>query len=326
KVIHWVGGKPPVDEPPCGFDGSACREAPDKWREIIAGVLAGLFVTTSIVALVTYRNWKYEKEIAGLLWQIYLKDLQVYSRNTQISGSKMSLLSQCSQESRFFGQMYTQTATYKGTLVALKELKYTKRSVDLPRETKKEMKLMKEIHHANINPFIGAYIEPNCVYIVTEYCAKGSLQDILENANLKLDSMFIASLVFDLISAMTYLHESDLKVHGNLKSSNCVVTSRWVLQVTDFGLHQLRCSADFESINSQSYYRRLLWTAPELLKCSLYKGTQKGDVYAFAIIIHEIFVREGPFCVNSEFCKFSEKDIVQYVKECKDPDDPFRPE
>lgn len=54
---------------------------------------------------------------------------------------------------------------------------------------------------------------------------------------------------------MLYIHGSILGFHGNLKSSNCVVTSRWVLQITDFGLHDLRHSAESDSIGEHQYYR-----------------------------------------------------------------------
>ena len=35
---------------------------------------------------------------------------------------------------------------------------------------------------------------------------------------------------------MKFLHESDFKVHGNLKSKNCVVNSRWTVKLQDFYL------------------------------------------------------------------------------------------
>ena len=34
---------------------------------------------------------------------------------------------------------------------------------------------------------------------VSEYCPRGSLTDILKNDEIKLDNMFVASLVFDII-------------------------------------------------------------------------------------------------------------------------------
>ena len=41
----------------------------------------------------------------------------------------------------------------------------------------------------------------------------------------------------------------------------------------------------------------LLWKAPELLRSNVREvcGSQKGDVYAFAIILYEMMGRKGPW-------------------------------
>ena len=71
-------------------------------------------------------------------------------------------------------QVFTNVAIYRGTIVRTKELCFSKRR-EICRKTMKEMRLMREIRHDNINPFIGAVVEPNRIRIVSEYCHKGSL-------------------------------------------------------------------------------------------------------------------------------------------------------
>lgn len=69
-------------------------------------------------------------------------------------------------------------------------------------------------------------------------------QDVLENEDVKLDNMFIASLIADIIRGMIYLHESPLKYHGSLCTSNCLVDSRWVVKLSDFGLLTFKKGAE----------------------------------------------------------------------------------
>lgn len=96
---------------------------------------------------------------------------------------------------------------------------------------------------------------------------------------------------------MIYLHDSSIVSHGNLKSSNCLVDSRWVLQISDFGLHELKAGQEVSQESEENRVRSLLWRAPELLRMEHppARGTQKADVYSFAVILFEIIGRKGPW-------------------------------
>ncbi|XP_032575539.1 receptor-type guanylate cyclase Gyc76C isoform X1 [Drosophila sechellia] len=322
--IDWPsGGEKPADEPMCGFADELCKKVDTHYTSTVAAVVLGVLLFCSgVITMSIYRKWKIELEIEGLLWKIDPNEIKGYSGNEIVSSpSKVSLMSAQSYGSRWTNQFVTSTGRLRGAVVRIKELKFPRKR-DISREIMKEMRLLRELRHDNINSFIGASVEPTRILLVTDYCAKGSLYDIIENEDIKLDDLFIASLIHDLIKGMIYIHNSQLVYHGNLKSSNCVVTSRWMLQVTDFGLHELRQCAENESIGEHQHYRNQLWRAPELLRNHVH-GSQKGDVYAFAIIMYEIFSRKGPFGQIN----FEPKEIVDYVKKLPlKGEDPFRPE
>lgn len=98
---------------------------------------------------------------------------------------------------------YTRTGIYRGNIVAIKAISH--KNVDLTRVVRKELKQMTEIRHENIVPFVGASVEYGGVFILTSYCARGSLEDVLQNQDFKLDTIFIASLVADLIKVTPFM-------------------------------------------------------------------------------------------------------------------------
>ncbi|XP_051907043.1 atrial natriuretic peptide receptor 2 [Hippocampus zosterae] len=328
EKIHWPSGGPPLDNPPCVFstDDPSCNDGQLPVLGIVA-VGSGLaLIIFGISSFLIYRKLKLEKELAGMLWRIRWEDLQFESPNKyhKRAGSRLTL----SQRGSSYGslitahgkyQLFAKTGYFKGNLVAIKHV--NKKRIELTRQVLLELKHMRDVQFNHLTRFIGACIDPPNICIITEYCPRGSLQDILENESINLDWMFRYSLINDIVKGMNYLHNSYFGCHGNLKSSNCVVDSRFVLKITDYGLASFRSSC--ENDDSHALYAKKLWTAPELLIYDHHppQGTQKGDVYSFGIILQEIALRNGPFYV--EGMDLSPKEIVQKVRNGQKPY--FRP-
>ncbi|XP_044585548.1 atrial natriuretic peptide receptor 1-like isoform X3 [Cotesia glomerata] len=333
KRIHWSGGRlePPPDTPKCGYDGSLCPDKTLPGYAILSIVLSSIVVGLVVASVIIYRHYKLEVEIASMSWKVHWEDVIVVPIG-RTRGSMHSLAPNKQRGSQLTvywdddislpggggvdRNVYIPTGIYKNSKVAIKPLPRTK--VETSRPLLLELKRMKDLQHDHLVRFYGACVEPPHCCLLTEYCPKGSLQDILENDQIKLDRVFRGSLIHDIVRGMAYLHASEVKSHGNLKSSNCVVDSRFVLKITDFGLHELRKPSPGDSDedkDSYAHWKKQLWTAPELLRMERPppEGTQKGDVYSFAIIVHEIVVRQGPFYLGED-TNYTPREIVEGVR------------
>nr|XP_033799297.1 guanylate cyclase 2G-like isoform X2 [Geotrypetes seraphini] len=188
-----------------------------------------------------------------------------------------------------------------------------------------ELRLMRELKHENLVAFFGVCTEPPNICLVTQYCKKGSLKDVLRNSDIELDWIFKLSFAYDIVNGMHFLHNSPLISHGNLKPTNCLVDSRMQVKLSGFGLWEFKYGSTLRVITLKTTkYTDLYWTAPELLRLGTYpfQGTQKGDIYSFAIIMKELIynTEDGPF----QDLNMEPEEIINKLKD-RSPAVPFRP-
>ncbi|XP_051011451.1 guanylyl cyclase C isoform X2 [Acomys russatus] len=153
------------------------------------------------------------------------------------------------------------------------------------RQCKYDKKLLQSDYY-NLTKFYGTVKLDTRIFGVIEYCERGSLREVLNDTISYPDGTFMdwefkISVLNDVAKGMSYLHSSKIEVHGRLKSTNCVVDSRMVVKITDFGC------------NSILPPKKDLWTAPEHLRQA--SISQKGDVYSFGIVAQEIILRKETF-------------------------------
>uniref|UniRef100_A0A8D0G9H7 Guanylate cyclase n=1 Tax=Sphenodon punctatus TaxID=8508 RepID=A0A8D0G9H7_SPHPU len=191
------------------------------------------------------------------------------------SASCLTALSSCTGAiSTAKKQYFTQTGIYDGRTVAIKKI--MKKSFSLSKAIRKEVKHVRELDHPNLCKFIGGCIEVPNIAIVTEYCPKGSLSDVLLNEDIPLNWGFRFSFTTDVAQGMAYLHQHKM-YHGRLKSSNCVIDDRWVCKISDYGLQSYRQEDSSNTTDAYQQHLRQIYLAPEGHSVSNFEPTSAAD-------------------------------------------------
>ncbi|KAK7475977.1 hypothetical protein BaRGS_00032796 [Batillaria attramentaria] len=357
----------PPDTPACGFDGDECP--PDNTAEIAAPtVVVTIMLAGVVVFLVLYRNqwlgtssfcprvterccrwWKKEQQLYRKNWRIQWSDLKFDSQAGKLSGTQLNSkltgsrstnnsedpaasASNVSNNTSALSQIatavhYCQSARLGGNRVAVRMIR--RKSIRNDRKLLECMRLLTNLKHANLTAFYGVCIDPPNLCVVWEYCDKGSLQDVIHNTDYQLDSMVQFSLALDICAGLNFIHDSELKVHGNLRSSKCLVDTRWTCKLSGFGLREvLRTERPPADLDEQTRYAKLFWTAPEILRLRLkeeaHSPTQAADIYSVAIILKEIICKNDPYDEEIHGQHLTPKEIITRVS-APQGDTLFRP-
>ncbi|GMH44729.1 hypothetical protein BSKO_12681 [Bryopsis sp. KO-2023] len=170
-----------------------------------------------------------------------------------------------------------------------------------------EVTMLAELHHANVISFRGVCLDPPC--ILTEYCPRGSLYDVLKifrgpvwdddslgqsqspqaprhkKKKMKFDQKL--KIALGIAKGMYFLHKRYKPVlHRDLKSPNVVLREDWTAVVTDFGMARYKPTRLDFAVNP-------IWLSPEMMNNE--EPCKKSDVFSFAIIMWELLTGNYPW-------------------------------
>ncbi|CAL2041129.1 unnamed protein product [Caenorhabditis brenneri] len=325
-----IDRKMPKDEPDCGFRNERC----DYTLIIIGAALILLFIIAAVSIFFAQKLLE-KRALDKLPFRIYRDDLQFIDEEQLKSmlslGSTRTKMSNMNYGSRNHAIVGTNThAIYH---------KYNqRRPIIFSRADKTLLQLMKVAVHDNINPFLGmVWNEREEMLLVWKFCSRGTLQDIIYNECIQLDTKFHGAFIRDILAGLEYLHASQIGYHGSLTPWSCLIDRNWMVKLTDYGIadplerwekqqvisRDALTSEDDKSQATQS--TSILYEAPEMLKNREKNRTRRvdqdwmrqtqarrqlGDVYAFGLVMYEIIFRGMPFPEGT-----NQSELVEWLKD-----------
>nr|CAD2183841.1 unnamed protein product [Meloidogyne enterolobii] len=299
EAVIWAnrGGKRPLYKPICGYTGTECPQNITTYILIGVGLVLLLLVATLGGIGYAVREKLKEKERLtreclipfGELKNIKELKSNEDMRSLEADKSLKSLQSSQSGSTKLtsMDDKKLETENYVHFLYnreVVFAIKYQVR-VRIFNEDLFQLMKLRQLDHENLNKFCGLCTDAPILYAVWKHCQRGSLKDLIGKERYVGDSFVMFTLMRDIASGLIALHRSFIGAHGMLSSENCLINDRWQVKISDFGLNMIRESQTITK-------RKLLWTAPELLRENNRKGTKEGDVYSFAIICCELVNRE----------------------------------
>lgn len=192
-----------------------------------------------------------------------------------------------------FGRVYKAKSLASGRLVAVKIIDIEESDTVNPKLADTYSDLLKEINALqrlsdsgakNVNHVIEALPVGQSMWMVTEYCAGGSVATLMRpTAPGGLQEKWIIPILREVAEAIHWVHSQGI-IHRDLKCANVLITEVGDVQLCDFGVAGV-IETKFDK--RTTFIGTPHWMAPELFDEQASYGTEV-DIWAFGSMIYEI--------------------------------------
>ncbi|CAN6467338.1 unnamed protein product [Victoria cruziana] len=189
-----------------------------------------------------------------------------------------------------YGTVYKATLE-DGNQVAVKRLR--EKIAKNQREFETEVNMLGKIRHPNLLALRAYYLGPKGEkLLVFDFMPRGSLAAFLHarGPETPINWKTRMNMAIGAARGLSYLHNQENIVHGNLTSGNILLDEQINAKIADFGLSRLMTAAANSNVVATA--GALGYRAPELSK--LKKASTKTDIYSLGVILLELLTGKAP--------------------------------
>ncbi|KAI8826612.1 kinase-like domain-containing protein [Fimicolochytrium jonesii] len=134
-----------------------------------------------------------------------------------------------------FGSVYKALLKESGFVLAVKQIQTAKPGQR--DDIQKEIDLLKQCSHRNCLQYYGCVPVGEAMWILTDYCAAGSVSDCMELTERTMTERQLGIILASALEGLEFLHGRGV-VHRDLKCANILLTDNGEVKIADFGVSE----------------------------------------------------------------------------------------